>query len=386
MNQAQRRSVPSTAIVAVERDRYVDALRAGSLFVVVLWHWVFSVFVWTSHGPSMNNPIGTTHGMWFLTWFLQVMSVFFFVGGFVNSLTWARASDSGVGYASFVGRRLRRLLEPAALVLGVGLALRFVLELVMPDAQWVGKAIIVLLSPLWFLIVYVALVALTPVMTWLHRRFTPVDLVLLVGLVAAVDLLRFRFDVGWIAWANFALVWIFVHQLGFDYRKLITLDGRTQAAIALGGFFLLALLTNFGVYPRSMVGVPQESISNMGPPTACIAALAVFQTGLVLLLRPVGTRLLERPRVSHAVDWLAANSMTLFLWHTWGFALALGVLVSAGVPIPGTTDGWWWAERPIYLLLPALCTVPFWWFFRRFDRGLPSLASLLHLLQPPGHD
>ena len=162
MNQAQRRSVPSTAIVAVERDRYVDALRAGSLFVVVLWHWVFSVFVWTSHGPSMNNPIGTTHGMWFLTWFLQVMPVFFFVGGFVNSLTWARASDSGVGYASFVGRRLRRLLEPAALVLGVGLALRFVLELVMPDAQWVGKAIIVLLSPLWFLIVYVALVALTP--------------------------------------------------------------------------------------------------------------------------------------------------------------------------------------------------------------------------------
>jgi fucose 4-O-acetylase-like acetyltransferase len=368
----------------IERDRYVDALRAGSLFVVVLWHWVFTVVVWGSAGPHLSNPIGTTHGMWFLTWFLQVMPVFFFVGGFVNSLTWGRACDAGVGYASFVGRRLRRLLGPASLALAVGLVLRLALEVFVPDAEWVGKAIIALLSPLWFLIVYVGLVALTPVMTWLHQRLAPIDLVLLVGLVAAVDLLRFRFDVGWIAWANFALVWVFVHQLGFDYRRLITLDGRTQAAIALGGFTLLALLTNFGVYPRSMVGVPQEAISNMGPPTACIAALAVFQVGLVLLLRPAGTRWIAEPRVGRTVDWLAANSMTLFLWHTWGFALALGVLVAAGVPIPASTDGWWWVERPVYLLLPTLCTVPFWWFFRRFDQGLPSVASLLRLLQPSG--
>jgi hypothetical protein len=372
--------------MSLERDRYVDALRAASLFVVVLWHWVFTILDWTPSGPHLGNPIGTTHALWFLTWFFQVMPVFFFVGGFVNGLTWDSACRAGLGYGGFVNRRLRRLVEPAALAMGAAFLLWLVLSHALPDARWIGAAVIALLSPLWFLIVYVFLVALTPVTSWIHQRSAPADLVVLVGLVGAVDLLRFRFDVGWIAWANFALVWIFVHQMGYDYRALTTLNGRSQAAIGLGGFVLLSLLTNFGVYPRSMVGVPQESISNMGPPTACIVGLALFQIGMVLLLRPAGTRLLQRHGVSRSVDWLAANSMTVFLWHTWGFALAWGLLRATHVTVPGVPSALWWMQRPLFFILPALCTIPFWWVFRRFDRGLPSLAGLLRALQPAGRD
>ena len=365
-----------------ERDRYVDALRAVSLFVVVVWHWAFSIVLWTPTGPHLSNPIGTTHALWLLTWVLQVMPVFFFVGGFVNGLTWNSTVAAGLGYRGYISRRLRRLVGPAALTMAAGLVLRAVLLVVIPDAAWVGPAIIALLSPLWFLAVYVALVALTPVTSWVHERLNPIDLVLLVGLIAGVDLLRFRFEVGWIAWANFVLVWVFVHQLGYDYRRLLKLSGNTQAAIALGGLFALVLLTNFGVYPRSMVGVPQESISNMGPPTACIAALGIFQVGLVLVLHPMGTRVLQRARVSSAVSWMTANAMTIFLWHTWGYALAWGLVQVIGITIPGSTDGLWWAERPLFLLLPALCTFPFWWVFRRFDQGLPTVATLMRGLAP----
>jgi fucose 4-O-acetylase-like acetyltransferase len=368
----------------IERDHYVDALRATSLFVVVLWHWAFSIVAWSPSGPHMSNPIGTTHGLWFLTWFLQVMPVFFFVGGFVNGLTWNSSRAEGLGYGTYLRRRLRRLLGPAAVAMGVGLTLYLALRAAKPDAVWVGTGVIALLSPLWFLCVYVALVTLTPLTSWLHERTSPADLVALVGLVGAVDLLRFRFDVGWVAWANFALIWLFVHQLGYDYRTLIRMDGRSQAALALGGFTALALLTNFGVYPRSMVGVPQEAISNMGPPTACIAALALFQVGLVLLLRPLGTKLLRRPGVRHVVDWLTANSMTIFLWHTWGFALAWALLRAAQLDVPTASTLLWWLERPLFLLLPAVCTIPFWWVFRRFDRGLPSLEHLLHALRATG--
>lgn len=364
------------------RDRYVDALRAASLFVVVMWHWVFSVLVWTPTGPHLSNPIGTTHGLWLLTWVFQVMPVFFFVGGFVNDLTWRSTTAAGLGYREFVNRRLRRLVGPAALALLAGLLLRSVLLLVVPEARWVGTSIIALLSPLWFLGVYVGLVVLTPVTARLHERFSPIDLVLLAALVSGVDLIRFHFGIGWIAWANFVLVWVFVHQLGYDYRKLLTLNGNAQAALALGGFFALVLLTNFGVYPRSMVGVPQESISNMGPPTACIAALGVFQVGLVLLLHPVGTRLLDRRRASLLVGWMTANAMTIFLWHTWGYAVAWSLLRAIGVPVPSTTDALWWFERPLFLVLPALCTIPFWWVFRRFDKGLPTVAALLQGLPP----
>lgn len=67
------------------RDRYVDLLRAVSIAVVVLWHWVFSVTHVNHRGAlTMPNPIGQVHLLWLATWVLQIMPVFFFVGGFAN--------------------------------------------------------------------------------------------------------------------------------------------------------------------------------------------------------------------------------------------------------------------------------------------------------------
>ena len=34
----------------VDRDRVVDAMRAGSILVVVLWHWSMSVLRWSDDG------------------------------------------------------------------------------------------------------------------------------------------------------------------------------------------------------------------------------------------------------------------------------------------------------------------------------------------------
>ena len=53
------------------------------------------------------------------------------------------------------------------------------------------------------------------------------------------------------------------------------------------------MLTNLGVYPRSMVSLAGED-SNILPTTPCIAALAVFQLGVALLLRPAAQRWLAR--------------------------------------------------------------------------------------------
>ncbi|MGI8794510.1 MAG: acyltransferase family protein, partial [Acidimicrobiales bacterium] len=82
------------------RDRWLDLLRAGSLGVVVIWHWVFTIIRWEADGPHATNPIGTTRGLWLATWFLQVMPVFFAVGGAVH----ARALQKEPTWASFVGR------------------------------------------------------------------------------------------------------------------------------------------------------------------------------------------------------------------------------------------------------------------------------------------
>ena len=66
------------------RDRAVDLLRAASIAVVVLGHWLMAVVAWTDGRFRTGNVLGMVPGLWAATWVLQVMPVFFFVGGFSN--------------------------------------------------------------------------------------------------------------------------------------------------------------------------------------------------------------------------------------------------------------------------------------------------------------
>ena len=134
-----------------KRDAYIDLLRAGSLFVVVAWHWVFSIVWWGADGPHTSNPIATTPGGWALTWVLQVMPVFFFVGGYVHLRTWESVELAGGGWRTFVPRRLQRLLVPALVCLGAAAALRLLVAFVLPEATWATQGLFLILSPLWFL-------------------------------------------------------------------------------------------------------------------------------------------------------------------------------------------------------------------------------------------
>ncbi|HVF74735.1 MAG TPA: acyltransferase [Acidimicrobiales bacterium] len=338
------------------REAYLDALRAFSLLIVVVWHWVFTVIVWQHDGPHASNPIGATRGLWLLTWLLQVMPVFFFVGGYVHRRAWLSLRASGRGYGTFLLGRVRRLLVPAGIALAVALVIRVAVGIAMPDVGWLDRSLFLVLSPLWFLCVYIVLVAIAPAGVWLHERTGEAGLVVLVGAVAWVDLLRFHYDIGWAAWLNWLLVWGTVHQFGFFYERLRNAGRRAHAALALAGFGALTVLTNMGLYPRSMVGVPQESISNMGPPTLCILGLGAFQVGVVLVVQPWVEARLARPRVERALGWATSMSMPVFLSHAWGFALAYGVLRLVGLRAPETTNLVWWAQRPLWALAPLLVT------------------------------
>ncbi len=44
---AARGPGPPVPAPLFERDLYVDFLRAGSILVVVLWHWAFTILIWT---------------------------------------------------------------------------------------------------------------------------------------------------------------------------------------------------------------------------------------------------------------------------------------------------------------------------------------------------
>lgn len=357
------------------RDRYVDFIRAFSLLVVVAWHWVFTIIIWEDDGPHVSNPLGFTQGLWLATWLFQVMPLFFYVGGFGHMKSWEKAQARGVHVWSFVGQRVRRLAVPALALLGVWVTIGAVLTLLF-DLQWIQRAVMLVVSPLWFLAVYLMLVLLLPLALRLHERFDTIVLVVLTGMAGTVDILRFIRGWDWIGPLNMVVVWGLCHQLGFFYGRIVGARRTVDWSLLLAGLFGLAGLVGSGLYPGSMVGVPGER-SNMAPPTLCIVALVLFQAGMAEILRPSLQARLERAswqRVSEAINRF---SMPLFLFHTTGMALSRAASYAlAGERNEATepTLGWW-LYRPLAFIGPLIFTLPVIYLFGRQYVRRPVAAT-----------
>ncbi|TDE42370.1 acyltransferase [Nonomuraea mesophila] len=341
-------------------------MRALSLIVVVVWHWAFTILEWKPHGPEPTSPLGFTSGLWILTWLLQVLPLFFYVGGHVHLLSWNRAKARGVGIGSFVLRRIRALALPALVLSGVWAVIGAVVTWAF-DVDWMWRVVLLVLSPLWFLGVYLVLIALLPVALWLHSRYDVLALIWLGGAALVIDVVRFSYGVDEVGWLNMIIVWGLAHQAGFFYDRVVALPRRYDKGLLWTGLFALFGLVYSGIYPGSMVGVPGDKWSNMAPPTFVIVALLLFQIGLVEVLRPSMERVLVRQGWRRVNDFINRYSLPLFLFHTTGMALALGLswwwFGTMGTQIP--PDLKWWLERPIAIIGPLICTAPVIYLFGR---------------------
>jgi peptidoglycan/LPS O-acetylase OafA/YrhL len=357
------------------RDPYVDFLRGFSLLVVVAWHWVFTIIIWKPDGPHATNPIGFTTGLWAATWLLQVMPLFFYVGGYAHLRAWDKARSRGERLWGFVWRRVRSLLVPSAALLLVWMIAGIVLGAVF-DLNWIGKAVKLVVSPLWFIAVYLVMVTLLPLFLWLHRRYDTIVLVWMVAAAGAADIIRFRYHHPWVGLVNMVAVWGLCFQLGFFYERLVHATRRVDWTLLWSGLAGLAGLVGSGLYPGSMVGVPGE-VSNMAPPTLCIVALMVFQAGVAEVLRPAMQARLERPRWIQINQTINRFSLPLFLFHTTGMAayLAVRYAVAGRNELRRPTLSWW-LTRPLAFVGPLLFTLPVIFLFGRqwVRRPKPSPA------------
>ncbi|MEU5329856.1 acyltransferase family protein [Streptomyces parvus] len=361
------------------RDRYVDLLRVASLGAVVLGHWLMAAVT----PDGVGNLLAVVPALQPLTWLLQVMPVFFFVGGFSHALSYRSllrkrpeaapeaASDSV--YSAFLRARLQRLLRPTMVFVLVWGAAALLVQLLGGGGGLTGVTLRMVTQPLWFIGIYLAMVAFTPPLLKLHERYGWGAFAGLAGAVVVVDVLRFAVGVPYVEFLNFAFVWLAVHQLGF-----LRADGRIRprraALLAGGGLVIATALVAFGPYPLSMVGMPGEKVSNMAPPTLALLAHGLWLVGAVELLRAPAARLLERPRVWRTV--VAANgvAMTAFLWHLTAMFGVYGALLALDVALPEPASAAWWAQVPLRLALAAALTAALVAAFRTFERPAAPAA------------
>ncbi|MCY0942272.1 acyltransferase family protein [Streptomyces antarcticus] len=364
------------AATPATRDRYIDLLRVASLGTVVCGHWLMAAV----SADGIGNLLALVPGLQVLTWGLQIMPVFFFVGGFSHALSHrslARRADRPV-YADFLRARLQRLLRPTLVFVLVWSAAALALQLAgAGGGRLTGAALRLVTQPLWFIGIYLAMVAFTPPLLRLHERFGWGAFAGLAGAAALVDVLRFALGVPYVEFLNFALVWLAVHQLGF-LRADGRLSGlRRPGALAAAGLTGAVLLVAFGPYPLSMVGMPGEKVSNMAPPTLALLCHGLWLVGAVQLLAGPATAWLRRPRVWRGV--VAANgvAMTAFLWHLTAMLGVYAAQLALGLALPAPAGAAWWAQVPVRLALAALVTALLVALFRRFEapaRPGPAVA------------
>jgi len=342
----------AVALTPPERDRVLDLVRAAALAVVVLGHGLMGVVGWTgteAGGPGtpvVSNALASYGWAPWATWLLQIMPLFFVAGGAVNARSWRGGRSA---YAPWLWRRVARLLRPVWIYLLVMAPLSGLVTVVAPPG-WSVPLLGLATQLLWFVGVYVAVCALTPVLVRLHDIGPALGPALWLGGAAVVDLARLALGLPMaIGLVNFLLVWALAAQLGLvlDAGLLAGRRGLAMAGLAVAGNLAL---TGFGPYPSSMVGLPGEPFSNMAPPSLVLALHTLVLTGLV----GWGRGALDR--VAHArAPWTAATAvnltaMTLYLWH---LPVLIGLVALShlagldrpvawgpdGRPVPG--EGFW---------------------------------------------
>lgn len=359
----------TTASVDDGRDRFIDAVRAGALLVVVLGHWL-ATLPRVVDGTTVANEhlLHTWAAAGPLTWLLQVVPVFVLVSAAVSSASTSLQTQPLRWWAA----RAQRLARPTVTYLAVLALLWMAVEVLDPAADVIGLFGGSLTVHLWFVAMLLLVQALLPLAVAADRRWGLGAVAWLVAAIVAVDLTRGGFDLGpgigatvstatpGIGWCNVVLVWLVPQQLGLAWRAGRLRGRRVGAGLAAAGLVWIWGATGLG-YPAAMVGSdPVTGASNILPPTAALLGVVWVQAGLVLLLEhPVRAWLAGRG-VWSVVRVVAALGMPLYLWHKlaelpalW-LANRLGITVDAGLP----GDPGFWTGRLVWLGLCAAVVAP----------------------------
>ncbi|MFF4410056.1 acyltransferase family protein [Streptomyces sp. NPDC001404] len=351
------------------RDRAVDALRAFAILGVVLGHWLVTALVADSGTVHGASPLQYLPELTPVSWVFQTLAVFFLVGGQVGAQSYASARARGTTYGQWLGGRWARLFRPVAAVLTVWAVAAVAMLAAGVGMETLHTLLKLVLSPLWFLLVFAGLTAATPLVARLHPLWP-------LAVVLYVDLFRFGYGgPAWTGWINVAAGWLVPYCLGAAWARGGLQSRATGWVLLLGGAAVTAGLVLWGGYPASMVGVPGAAISNLNPPTLAAVTFGLAQCGAALLLRGPLRRVLARPAAWAAVALVNLSAMTVFLWHQTAMMAVTATGLLVGDPLPGlhtVPDGAGWvlarlAWLPVFAVALLIC----WAAFRGYEQRGP---------------
>ncbi len=374
-----------------QHDLVMDTIRVASLAVVVAYHWLGLLPVLRA-GVYSDRPITVVvPGLWPLTWLIDVLPLFLFVGGFVNARSYDASRARKESDWQWLGHRYRRLLLPTLVFI---VACTAVMLLAGGLAGAVGSPLWLLsvrntapFGQLWFVGAYLIQISLVPLTLRAHRRFGLRALVAIVAGVALADLAAWGLNSTAPLLINVALVWMVPHQLGYFYadERLQPLRSWTWVAVALIAVVSLVMVTSLPYYSRDLID-PQKKVLTFQAFTFPLVLQAMWIIAVAMLLRPALGRVLKKS--AHARSGVARTNrsiMTLFLWHTAALLLAVVALSGVSGILSPTPTVSWWEARPLVVVGSGLVFAVIFVATSALQRGWARqrLAWREHELSPP---
>lgn len=368
---------PSVAELAAgakaDRNRAVDLYRVAAMALVALGHWMAVAIGVEGDGELMaGNALELAPGLAFLSWFFQVMPLFFVVGGFSSAMSLDAHTASGGRPQDWVAARLRRMVSPAMVLAATWLGLLGLAYLVdntlvdtangggltpLAAAGAVGAAI-----PLWFLANYTIDTAAAPYVLPFFRRRPRSVAVAGAGAFLALEALRLAHPDGilhWLPHLNWVLGWMLFQVMGFAWRDGLLPTGRRLVALAAAAWAAALAAVAVGPYPVAMVHIPGLANSPTHPPSAALMLYGIATSATALAAAPAVSRFLAANRRAWSAV-VAGNSVALscYLWHLSAAVAASGLFYAAGwLPTAAVGSAAWWLQKTPLMATAALLLV-----------------------------
>jgi surface polysaccharide O-acyltransferase-like enzyme len=308
------------------RDRAVDVARLAALVVVMFGHCALLLATIDTDGLRIGNLLGELPATAPITWVVQVMPLFFLAGGAAGAYGW----HTGSPWGTWLFTRAQRLCRPVFWYLAAWTVGIVVTHMVLgqDSAAALARESVALL---WFLGVYLVVLAFVPALTRLsRRRAVAVVVVSLLGAAAAIDALRFAVGTPMSGVVNFVIVWLIPVVIGVAYaRRLI--GPRAALTVAASAFAAQVVLAAVGPYDVSLVVTGTERISNVSPPTLLLALHCTWMSCAFVAAAGAIRRWAAQPRVWYVVAVGNGGAMTLYLWHIPAIAVAALSLHAIGL-------------------------------------------------------
>lgn len=309
-----------------DRDRAIDVARLGALLVVIFGHCALLLATIDSGGVRIGNILGEIPALTPVTWVVQVMPLFFMAGGAAGAYGW----HTGRAWGVWLFTRAQRLCRPVFWYLAVWSVALFGVRLTLgaESAADLGRESVALL---WFLGVYLVVLAFVPVLSRLESgRATAAVVAALVAVAALNDAIRIATGTPMAGVANFVVVWLIPVVIGVAYaRRLI--GRRTALGVAVGALAAQITLAMIGPYEVSLVVTGTEHLSNVSPPTLLLALHCTWMSCAFVAAASAVQRWAQRRRVWYVVAVGNGGAMTLYLWHIVAIAIAAFSLHALGL-------------------------------------------------------